>query len=94
MGYRHLCSFSRFTYNIPGGKYFIQCNCSIYYRHVQINNDTAIKFYEKFGFKIEEKKDNYYKRIEPADAFVLQKDLRVDKENDSRKLNSLKCAES
>lgn len=49
---------------------------NILFRHVQINNDSAIKFYEKHGFKIVEKKDNYYKRIEPADAFVLQKDLR------------------
>ena len=47
-------------------------------RHVQINNDDAIRFYEHFGFKIVEKKDNYYKRIEPADAYVLQKDLRGD----------------
>ena len=45
-------------------------------RHVQVNNDGAISFYEKFGFKIVERKENYYKRIEPADAFVLQKDLK------------------
>ncbi|KAI0223000.1 N-alpha-acetyltransferase 50, partial [Lamellibrachia satsuma] len=44
--------------------------------HVQINNDSAIKFYEKFGFEIVERKTSYYKRIEPADAFVLQKTFR------------------
>ncbi|XP_074652235.1 N-alpha-acetyltransferase 50-like [Tubulanus polymorphus] len=44
--------------------------------HVQINNDGAIAFYEKFGFEIVEKKDNYYKKIEPADAYVLQKTFR------------------
>ena len=42
-------------------------------RHVQVNNEGAIKFYEKFGFEIVEEKKNYYKRIEPADAYVLQK---------------------
>lgn len=41
--------------------------------HVQVNNEGAIKFYEKFGFEIVEQKQNYYKRIEPADAYVLQK---------------------
>ena len=41
-----------------------------------MNNEGAIKFYEKFGFEIVERKQNYYKRIEPADAFVLQKTFR------------------
>lgn len=44
--------------------------------HVQINNDVAIAFYKKFGFEIVETKEHYYKRIEPADAHVLQKSLR------------------
>ncbi|ELU09987.1 hypothetical protein CAPTEDRAFT_170881 [Capitella teleta] len=46
--------------------------------HVQVNNESAIGFYEKFGFKIVDRKENYYKRIEPADAFVLEKDLTTD----------------
>ncbi|XP_046543263.1 LOW QUALITY PROTEIN: probable N-acetyltransferase san [Haliotis rubra] len=49
--------------------------------HVQINNDGAIRFYEKFGFEIVEEKQNYYKRIEPADAYVLQKSFRVTNNN-------------
>lgn len=46
------------------------------FRHVQINNSGAIEFYKKFGFEIHETKKHYYKRIEPADAHVLQKTLR------------------
>jgi len=44
--------------------------------HVQVNNESAISFYQKFGFSIVETKKAYYKRIEPADAHVLQKNLR------------------
>uniref|UniRef100_A0A2R5LL25 N-terminal methionine N(alpha)-acetyltransferase NatE n=2 Tax=Ornithodoros turicata TaxID=34597 RepID=A0A2R5LL25_9ACAR len=47
--------------------------------HVQVNNQSAIEFYTKFGFKIVETKEHYYKRIEPADAHVLQKTLRPTK---------------
>lgn len=43
---------------------------------MQISNEDAIKFYEKFGFDIVEKKENYYKRIEPADAYVLKKHFK------------------
>jgi N-alpha-acetyltransferase 50 len=43
---------------------------------VQVNNASAIEFYKKFGFEIVETKEHYYKRIEPADAHVLQKTLR------------------
>lgn len=44
--------------------------------HVQVNNESAIDFYKKFGFEIVETKEHYYKRIEPADAHVLQKTIR------------------
>jgi len=43
--------------------------------HVQINNESAISFYRNFGFDVVETKQNYYKRIEPADAYVLEKKL-------------------
>lgn len=48
--------------------------------HVQVNNDGAIDFYKRFGFEVIETKEHYYKRIEPADAHVLQKTLKAAKE--------------
>lgn len=47
------------------------------YLHVQLNNNGAIEFYKKFGFEIVETKEHYYKRIEPADVYVLEKNLRL-----------------
>lgn len=44
--------------------------------HVQVNNDSAIEFYKGFGFEVVETYPHYYKRIEPADAHVLQKTLK------------------
>ena len=46
-------------------------------RHVQISNEEAIGFYKKFGFEIVGKKENYYKRIDPPDAFILQKEMKT-----------------
>ncbi|XP_003744851.1 probable N-acetyltransferase san [Galendromus occidentalis] len=46
------------------------------YLHVQVNNDSAIEFYKKFGFQIVDTREKYYKRIEPADAHELQKTIR------------------
>ncbi|XP_071959672.1 probable N-acetyltransferase san [Antedon mediterranea] len=51
-------------------------NIDSLFLHVQINNDSALDFYKSNGFKVVETKEHYYKRIEPADAFVLQKTLR------------------
>lgn len=55
---------------------FIKIFFIFFSRHVQVNNEDAIAFYKKFGFEIVETKEHYYKRIEPADAHVLQKTLR------------------
>lgn len=46
------------------------------YSFLQVNNEDAINFYKNFGFDIVETKQQYYKRIEPADAYVLEKKLK------------------
>ncbi|EST06343.1 GNAT domain protein [Kalmanozyma brasiliensis GHG001] len=42
------------------------------YLHVQTSNDEARVFYEKFGFKVAETIESYYRRIQPASAWVLR----------------------
>jgi len=52
--------------------------CSLLLRphsHVQLNNEEAIHFYQRFGFKIAGTKEDYYKRIDPPHAYILEKDL-------------------
>jgi len=56
--------------------------------HVQVNNDSAISFYQRFGFNIVETKPAYYKKIEPADAHVLRKDLRVNNNSSSNLISN------
>lgn len=43
--------------------------------HVQINNDGAIAFYQKYGFQVVETIKDYYVRVEPRDAVLLHLDL-------------------
>ncbi|XP_022661550.1 N-alpha-acetyltransferase 50-like [Varroa jacobsoni] len=50
-------------------------NFNSIYLHVQVQNDCALKFYDRFDFKVVDTMQNYYKRIKPADAHVLQKSL-------------------
>jgi N-alpha-acetyltransferase 50 len=45
------------------------------YLHVQTSNEDAIAFYEAKGFEKKDKLENYYKRIEPNDAYILQLSL-------------------
>ncbi|OWA53874.1 putative N-acetyltransferase san [Hypsibius exemplaris] len=43
--------------------------------HVQVNNEAALAFYKAHGFEIIDRTEQYYKRIEPADAFLLEKKM-------------------
>ncbi|CAB1349835.1 unnamed protein product [Coregonus sp. 'balchen'] len=53
--------------------YIMTLGCLAPYRRLGIGTKMLN---HKFGFEIIETKKNYYKRIEPADAHVLQKSLR------------------
>jgi len=43
------------------------------YLHVQISNHDAKRFYERHGFQEVGIHKDYYKRIEPRDAWILEK---------------------
>ena len=45
------------------------------YLHVQTSNDGAKAFYERHGFKMVRTHENYYKKITPHDAWILQRDI-------------------
>mmetsp|Transcript_9437 Transcript_9437/g.13071 ORF Transcript_9437/g.13071 Transcript_9437/m.13071 type:complete len:199 (+) Transcript_9437:3-599(+) len=51
---------------------------ALIYLHVQTNNESALRFYSKAGFQRLGKINNYYKRIEPPDCYVLCKRLHCD----------------
>jgi ribosomal protein S18 acetylase RimI-like enzyme len=59
-------------------------NLESVFLHVQINNVSALNFYKRFGFDIVDTKEQYYKRIEPADAHVLEKKIKA---NPSKAVN-------
>lgn len=50
-------------------------NVESIYLHVQANNDTALDLYERLGFIRVGKVDNYYKRVKPSTAFILERRL-------------------
>ena len=41
--------------------------------HVQVNNDAALAFYAAHGFEKGPRVADYYKDVEPKDAFLLTK---------------------
>ncbi|KAM5531586.1 hypothetical protein V8D89_014755 [Ganoderma adspersum] len=47
------------------------------YLHVQVSNDDAKKFYERHGFQQTGLFENYYKKITPHDAWILQRDIEA-----------------
>lgn len=48
--------------------------CEVYL-HVQLDNHEAKQFYEKHGFVVVETIKDYYKKIEPADCYLLRMQL-------------------
>ncbi|KAK2716839.1 probable N-acetyltransferase san [Artemia franciscana] len=54
-------------------------NFDAIYLHVQVTNEVALSFYQKFGFEVIDTKEQYYKRIDPPGAHVLQRTLRNQK---------------
>lgn len=40
--------------------------------HVHIENRNALKFYDRRGFKVLGKVDDYYKKISPNSAYILE----------------------
>mmetsp|Transcript_66498 Transcript_66498/g.77165 ORF Transcript_66498/g.77165 Transcript_66498/m.77165 type:complete len:160 (+) Transcript_66498:32-511(+) len=45
------------------------------YLHTQVGNETALKFYKKYGFEVTETLKDYYHDIQPADCHILKKNL-------------------
>jgi ribosomal protein S18 acetylase RimI-like enzyme len=51
-------------------------NISHIYLHVQVSNGEAKRFYERHGFEEISVHENYYKKIQPRDAWVLQRAIQ------------------
>ncbi|KAK4047152.1 N-acetyltransferase 5 [Microbotryomycetes sp. JL201] len=47
------------------------------YLHVQVSNDEARQFWEKHGFTVRDTIKNYYRKIEPRDAWVLEREIKA-----------------
>ncbi|KAG2483692.1 hypothetical protein HYH03_017492 [Edaphochlamys debaryana] len=45
------------------------------YVHVQVDNEEAIRFYQRHGFTAGETVKDYYKKLTPPDALILSKKL-------------------
>lgn len=47
----------------------------IFHFFFQINNESALDFYKRFGFEVVGVAEKYYKRIEPDSAYILVKKI-------------------
>ncbi|GAA6050314.1 hypothetical protein JCM3770_002958 [Rhodotorula araucariae] len=45
------------------------------YLHVQVGNDDARRFWEKWGFEVKETVPDYYRKITPRDAWLLERKI-------------------
>ncbi|GAA5984090.1 hypothetical protein JCM10908_006046 [Rhodotorula pacifica] len=43
------------------------------YLHVQVGNDEGKKFWEKWGFEVKDTVKDYYRKISPRDAWLLER---------------------
>lgn len=46
--------------------------------HVHVDNRAALRFYESFGFSVLGRVKNYYRKITPNEAYILQLDLSLE----------------
>ncbi|KAM0752402.1 acyl-CoA N-acyltransferase [Meredithblackwellia eburnea MCA 4105] len=54
------------------------------YLHVQVSNDEAKKFWERNGFTVAATVPNYYRKIEPRDAWLLEKKITKPEEAEAK----------
>ena len=47
-----------------------------------MNNETALAFYKKFDFEVISTATEYYRRLEPCDAYLLERSLKKTSNND------------
>lgn len=72
--YRHLGLGSQlFEHILEQAK--VAKNISKVYLHAQTTNNRAIEFYKKYDFEIVSTEKDYYKNIEPRDAYLLSKTI-------------------
>ncbi|KIJ49604.1 hypothetical protein M422DRAFT_27967 [Sphaerobolus stellatus SS14] len=50
-------------------------NITHIYLHVQESNTDALRFYERHGFKVMGTDPDYYKKIEPHGAWILEREV-------------------
>ncbi|KAG1867377.1 N-acetyltransferase NAT13 [Suillus subluteus] len=55
------------------------------YLHVQVSNTDAKRFYERHGFKEVGIKEDYYKKIMPRDAWILERIIESEDKQDQEK---------
>lgn len=47
--------------------------CEGVYLHVWTSNTPALSFYKNLGFEIKTQVNGYYKKVDPPDAYIVEK---------------------